>query len=60
MSSKPFQLGIPVVDALPLETGEYVLRTRDYKSAMKELERIRKLLSTKDLILAYFIGLKPD
>ena len=60
MSSKPFRLGIPVVDTLLLETGNYVLRTRDYKSAMKELKRIRKLLTTKDLILAYFIGFSPD
>ena len=60
MSSMPFQLGIQVVDFIPTKSGSYVLRAKDKESAMLEIGRIRKILTKKDIIKTYMIGMRPD
>lgn len=60
MSSMPFNLGIPVVDRLEPSDGSVVLRTRNRTAMNIEIDRIRKLLSKKDLIQICPIGMRPD
>lgn len=60
MSSTPFCLGIPVVDHLPAESGQYVLRSKDPESCRKEIARLRQSLTTSDLIKVYYIGYRPN
>ena len=60
MSSRPFQLGIPIVDSLPYEDGTYILRTRNQEDVLSEINRLRKNLTKNDLIKVYYIGYCPD
>lgn len=60
MSSTPFCLGLPIVDILSPENGGYVLRSKDRSEAIKEIKRIRELLTLDDVISWYYIGNRPD
>lgn len=60
MSSTPFCLGVPVVDSLPNSDGTYILRSKSRRDAIKEIERLRQNLSTKDCVSVYWIGNRPD
>ena len=60
MSSAPFSLGLPVVDSIPNVEGTYILRSKSRRDTMREIERLRQNLSTKDLISVYWIGNRPD
>lgn len=60
MSSTPFNLGLPVVDSVPPEGGEYVLRAKDKSDLSRKIQTLQITLSKNDLIKIYFIGYRPD
>ena len=60
MSSTPFNLGIPVVDIVPPEGGEYVLKAKDEADLSLKIQTLQNALSKNDLIMIYFIGYRPD
>lgn len=60
MSSTPFCLGIPVVDELPTQSGQYVLRSRDKQDLLRKVQKLQSVLTKNDLIKIYHIGYRPD
>ena len=60
MSSTPFCLGLRVVDELPAQTGEYVLRSRDEQDLSSKVQKLQSILTKNDLIKIYHIGYRPD
>jgi hypothetical protein len=60
MSSTPFNLGLPVVDSVPPEGGEYVLRAKDESDLSRKIQTLQTTLSKNDLIKIFFIGYRPD
>ena len=60
MSSTPFNLGLPVVDSVPPEGGEYVLRAKDESDLSRKIQNLQNTISKNDLIKIYFIGYRPD
>ena len=60
MSSIPFSLGIPVVDELPPQSGQYVLRSKDEQDLSRKVQKLQSGLTKDDLIKVYYIGYRPD
>lgn len=60
MSSMPFCLGIPVVDELPPQNGQYVLRSRNEQDLSHKVQKFQSVLTKDDLIKIYCIGYRPD
>ena len=60
MSSKPFKLGLPIMERLEPKDGHAVLRTRNREEMIRIIMRTRELLTAHDVILVSERGLRPD
>lgn len=60
MSSAPFQLGLEVVNRLPIENCWVVLRTKDRAAMIREIARVREHTTVRDEILVHELGYRPD
>ena len=60
MSSKPFCLCLPVVNELPTQSGDYILRSKDEQDLSRKVQKLQNELTKGDLIMIYYIGYRPD